>query len=109
MLMKPGWRGCFAVGKGVGSPSRLESVSIWEEEAEGETLRSRAEKEDWRGEVGGLEPICAEPLPFVLFELGGASLKMWTVSVALLTQRRVLVALKLMQYIRAGILPRRNW
>lgn len=34
---------------------------------------------------------------------------MWTVSLALLTQRRVLVALKAMLQIRLGMLPRRNW
>lgn len=43
------------------------------------------------------------------FDPGGASLKMWTVSVAEETQRRVEVALKDMQYMRAGMLPRRNW
>ena len=47
--------------------------------------------------------------PFVLLELGGASLKTCTVSVAEDTHSNVEVALKLMQYIRAGMLPRLNW
>lgn len=41
--------------------------------------------------------------------VSGDSLKMWIVSVALETQRRVLVALKDMQWILAGMEPRRNW
>ena len=40
---------------------------------------------------------------------GGASLKTWTVSVADETQRSVEVALKLMLYIRAGMLPLLYW
>ncbi len=49
-----------------------------------------------------------ELLPSAVLELGGASLKMWTVSVAEETQSRVEVALKLMQYILAGMLPLLN-
>lgn len=41
--------------------------------------------------------------------VGEQSLNMWTVSLALLTQRRVLVALNAMLYMREGMLPRRNW
>lgn len=99
-----------------GSPSKVVVLSVWEwwsaEEDEGLVLRSWVlEKRDSRGDVGGdvgeVGRSCE--LPFDGVEPGGASLKMWIVSVAEETQRRVEVALKLMQYIRAGMLPRRNW
>jgi hypothetical protein len=48
-------------------------------------------------------------LPFEGFWAAAASLKIWIVSVAEETQRSVLAALKLMLYIRAGMLPLRNW
>lgn len=81
------------------------------EDAEGEPLRSRVLRSGddaerlWSvscaGEVGSAWVFVAA--------VCGLSLKMWMVSVAEETQRSVLVALKDMQCILAGMLPRRNW
>lgn len=73
----------------------------------GDSLRWRDdENELCRGDEGG--EMGRGALPLLGLEPGGASLKMWTVSVADETQRRVEVALKEMQKMRAGMLPRRN-
>ncbi len=70
-------------------------------------LRARPRTADCNGEEGG-EAACIPLLSCVLV-LGGASLKTWTVSVADETQSKVDVALKVMQKIRAGMLPLLNW
>lgn len=62
-------------------------------------LRSGRGMRRSRGEFGGLD-ACASfafDVDAELLEPGGASLKIWTVSVADETHRRVDVALKLMQ------------
>ena len=97
-----------------GSPSKLVFSLCWSEEVEGLTLRSRrvGEKRLERGDGGGDDAGAALlllPLLFAEPVLGGASLKTWTVSVAEETHNSVEVALKLMQYMRAGMLPLRNW
>lgn len=113
--MKPGWRGWRADAIREGSPSKVVVLSDWDwrsEEGVGLLLRSwEVEKRPSSGEVGGEvgEVGRSCELPFDGVEPGGASLKMCTVSVAEETQSKVEVALKLMQYIRAGMLPRRNW
>lgn len=80
-----------------GSPSGVVGSS-WESDAERLLLlRSRAENLLLVGDEGGEEadllslPVLADVV------LGGASLNMWIVSVAEETQRRVEVALKLME------------
>ena len=62
-----------------------------------------------KGDVGGDDESVLLSLPFADPEFGGASLKTCTVSVAEDTHSNVEVALKLMQYILAGMLPRLNW
>jgi len=110
MDMKFGGRvGLLLLGReeGLSELSRL-ALEDWSSDVEGETLRSRPLRTDveiWLGDEGG-----EEDWPFEEgFEEGAASLKMWIVSVAEETQRSVLAALKDMLYIRAGMLPRRNW
>ena len=93
--MKPGWRGCRASAIAAGSPSKL-LPSLCSSDADGLTLRSRAEDLLSTGEDGGEATMPLLPLPLEGPAPGGASLKTWTVSVAEETQRRVDVALKLM-------------
>ncbi len=103
--MKPGWRGCRALVVVEGSPSKF-ALSLGSSEVEELMLRARPVFGDCRGDEGG-ETACV-PLPSCVLLLGGASLKTCTVSVADETQSRVDVALKVMQKIRAGMLPLRN-
>ena len=106
--MKPGWRGCRALEAVEESPSKF-AVSLGSSEVEELMLRARLDLGDCSGEEGGEAACMLLPSCVLVLVLGGASLKTWTVSVADETQSRVDVALKVMQKIRAGMLPLRNW